>query len=161
MQAITPTKIPTFDLTGGQTMVTRGAALIRCFDIEKKVVVFLYDNNRLVTGGVCADLREHEEINQDNPHPFHGLSDLLKLMYQFGGEGVQVHAKLVGGSITEVPEVNYLARKNAAMVKEILNDHGVTIDGEDLGGKESRTALFYFPELKIEIRTSGNKKYWI
>ena len=161
MAEMTKANVAAMDLNGGQTVVTRGASLIRCFDIEKKVAVFLYDHAHIVAGGACVDLSEHEVVNEENARPLHSLNDLINLMYQFGGETVKISAKLVGGSFADSPEVNYLALKNARMAKEILIRHRVTIEREDLGGKESRTALFRFPESKVEIRTSGNRKYWI
>ena len=154
-------KVAVLDLNGRQTVVTRGASLIRCMGIERKVAVFLYDQAHAVAGGACVDLKEHEEIGGENSRPMNSLNDLINLIYQFGGETAKVYAKLVGGAVNGVTEANYLARKNAEIAREALARHGVTVEGEDLEGMESRSALFHFPESKVEIKTSGNKKYWI
>jgi len=155
-------KVVTYDLNIGQLMVTQYPAEVACFGLGSCVGVFIYDVHKKVAGGAHIMLPGDGENANEGGHEYAttALRDLISMMKRIQSP-VVLQAKIVGGANVIAYNSFKIGERNAKAVREILEEHNVTIVKEDLGGIASRTARFYFPDNTVEVRTSDGQKYSI
>ena len=88
------------------------------------------------------------------------LSPLLSRIRGRGGRLVE--AFIVGGS-NMFPDLqpfgkNHIGEANSLEVKRQLRQAGIPVRGEDLGGTKGRTVEFRLDEMRLRVKSLGNKK---
>ncbi len=84
------------------------------------------------------------------------LDALVPALEALGGRRGRLRAALAGGArlFQAAEEVDSnIGPRNAAAVKARLEESGIPLAAEELGGTQGRTVLLHLPDLLLEVRT--------
>lgn len=147
----------------GQIEIGRESDVLDALGIGSCVVVCLYDKQNKIGGLAHIMLPESKRDENDNmngesaPAEFvsSGIDALVNIMRENGAEVEKLVAKIAGGSemfegIRTTPISLGVQNVNAA--KQKLNEMGINIISEDVGGNVGRSIRFFIDEGDVEIR---------
>ncbi|MCM2466823.1 chemotaxis protein CheD [Methanoculleus sp. CWC-02] len=114
------------------------------------IALILHDQRRSLAGLAHIMLPESHG-NTDRPGKFAdtAISVLLEEMEKFGSTKFSIAAIVVGGAKMfqfSADSLN-IGERNAAVVKDLLQEQGIRIEYEEIGGKVGRS-VYYWPEKK-------------
>lgn len=123
------------------------------------VAVVLYDPDAQVGGLAHVMLpssRLHSEVKVPGKFADTALDALVAGMEKAGGRRRFLRAKIIGGAnmfptVATSPVPIGLRNVNAARLK--LQELGVPVVAEEVGGTQGRTLVFYVEDGRVEIRT--------
>lgn len=114
-------------------------------------IALILRDRRTSLAGLAHIMLPESRGNTDRPGKFAdtALSVLLEEMGRFGSTKLSITAIIVGGaSMFEYSASSLnIGERNAAAVKDLLSDHGIRIEYEEIGGKVGRS-VYYWPEKK-------------
>lgn len=114
------------------------------------IALILHDERRALAGLAHIMLPESRGVT-DRPGKFAdtAMCALLEEMTKFGSSKSSITAIVVGGASMFEFSANSLniGERNAAVVKELLQEQGIRIEHEETGGKLGRS-VYYWPEGK-------------
>ncbi|ABN56874.1 MULTISPECIES: chemotaxis protein CheD [Methanoculleus] len=114
------------------------------------IALILHDERRALAGLAHIMLPESRGVT-DRPGKFAdtAMCALLEEMTKLGSSKSSITAIVVGGASMFEFSANSLniGERNAAVVKELLQEQGIRIEHEETGGKLGRS-VYYWPEGK-------------
>ena len=89
-----------------------------------------------------------------------GLAFLTAAMERAGAVKRRVKAKLAGGAaVIEDAAAFNIGKRNYAAIRKALFQHGLFVDGEDVGGATPRTVYLRLTDGAVAIKAGGETKY--
>jgi chemotaxis protein CheD len=89
-----------------------------------------------------------------------GLAHLTAAMERAGAAKARVKAKLAGGAaMIDDPAGFNIGKRNYAAIRKALFQHGLFVDGEDVGGAVPRTVYLRVADGALAVRAGGDTKY--
>ncbi|MDX9871950.1 MAG: chemotaxis protein CheD [Clostridia bacterium] len=86
-----------------------------------------------------------------------GIPQLIEEMQKQGARKSRLIAKIAGGaqmfSYSQKNEILRIGDRNIEAVKRILNNEGIRISAEDVGGTYGRTIVFSTEDAKLTVKT--------
>ena len=123
--------------------VTADDAELTTSGLGSCVGVALYDEVHAVAGLIHVMLPEADGMQDDKPAKFAdtGTELLIEEMEALGAATGSIEAKIAGGSdmLDFSENGSSIGSRNAEKVRETLEEHGVPVVGEDLGGDHGRS----------------------
>jgi chemotaxis protein CheD len=100
-----------------------------------------------------------EEVDDDNPAKFadSGTELLIEEMQRRGADVTGIEAKIAGGSdMLDFSESgSSIGTRNAEQVRVTLQDHGIPIVGEDVGGDHGRSLRLEAPSGDLVVKSAN------
>jgi len=131
--------------------VTTDGAVLTTSGLGSCIGIAIHDPSAPASGLVHVMLPSAEEM-EGNPAKFAdtGVEILIEELEKLGGDTDNMVAKMAGGSdMLDFSESGSgIGERNAEMVRDILEEYGIPLEGEDVGGDHGRS-------LRLE-GTSGN-----
>lgn len=126
-----------------ESAVTADGATLTTSGLGSCIGVALYDEAVGVAGLVHVMLPSVEDTDEDNAAKFAdaGTANLIEEMQRHGAEASRIEAKIAGGSdMLDFSENGAgIGARNAGMVRSTLEEHGIPLVGEDVGGDHGRS----------------------
>lgn len=163
------------NLNVGEMIVCGNREVIRTVGIGSCVVVGIYCK-RLQIGGLLhsmlpsAPVTENAQIH-DKPQPLNGkegeenkyyakyvdqgLEDMIKLMIEAGANKNEMVAKMTGGAtmLKFFGSLGNIGDRNVEMAHKKLNEHGIALEGEEVGGRIGRMAELNISNGILDVST--------
>ncbi|MBN1162447.1 chemotaxis protein CheD [Patescibacteria group bacterium] len=147
----------------GQIEVAKDDEILEALGIGSCVIVCLYDRSKKLGGMAHIMLPEKSLLPENRRHQVSapaefvddGINNLIKLLQKHGGELDSFEVKLFGGAemfgnIRPAPES--LGTINLNAVKKIIEDLGLEVVSEDVGGNTGRSLKFFLSSGDVEVR---------
>jgi chemotaxis protein CheD len=102
-----------------------------------------------------------KEKARKNPSMFvdTGIPELFRHAYALGAKKEHITLKVAGGAkILDAANRFNIGERNYTLLRKILWKNNVLIDGEDVGGSDSRTLSLSVRTGAVTIRTNGQAK---
>ncbi|MFB6188513.1 MAG: chemotaxis protein CheD [Halapricum sp.] len=123
--------------------VTKNGAVLTTSGLGSCIGVAIHDEAVPVSGLVHVMLPSAEEMDDANPAKFadSGVETLVEALEAEGGDTANMIAKIAGGSdMLDFSESGSgIGQRNVEQVKSTLDEHGIPIVGEDVGGDHGRS----------------------
>ncbi len=124
--------------------------------------ITLYDEVRKNGGMLHIMLPDSTQFqNITNPYKFAdlGVPILLKKVQDMGSRKNDIFAKIAGGAsmfnFTDKNMIMDIGNRNSLAVKKILNELGISLVSEDIGGSNGRTIVLDTNTGNVLIKTVG------
>ena len=139
--------------------VAKGDAVISTIGLGSCVAIAIYDAAARV-GGLAHVLLPSEGLSRDMGNrakfPTTAVPLLLDEMRRLGARGPFV-AKIAGGSSmfgALIPEggIN-MGERNVAASRRTLEQHGVALTAQDVGGEHGRSVYFHLTDGRVMVRS--------
>lgn len=140
-------------LTNSEVQISRkpGDVLVT-YSLGSCIGVTMYDPH-LKLGGMIHYILPLSKVSPDRaadkPAMFAdtGMPMLLRMMYEAGAARERLLVKAAGGSqLMEQNQIFDIGQRNYQVLKKILQNNGITLNNEDIGGHLTRT-------MRLEIDT--------
>lgn len=99
--------------------------------------------------------------SRNNPNMFAdtGMEQLLKQVEQLGANKKRLKVKLAGGAqmLNDAGLFN-IGRRNHAAIRKVLWQHGLFVDGEDVGGSTPRNFYLHIADGTVVSKTQAESK---
>jgi chemotaxis protein CheD len=147
----------------GKYYVARNPTQLICIGLGSCLAVTLYDPKNRIGSLAHAMLPNYVEgIDKSNPGKYVDTSIYLMVdeILEMGGNRRAIEAKLVGGSQMFSfisPGALDIGSRNIEIAKKILDQEGIPIKKEDVGGTKGRTITFDIRTGEMEVRVSGEE----
>ena len=134
------------------------------YSIGSSIAVSLLDRRACVGGmGHCVlpFSKVDPQTARSKPQMFvdTGVSALLAALCNLGAERERLIAKVAGGAGMLGSHAQFkVGARNRTILKEMLRQLGVPVQGEDTGGTVSRSMFLYMGTGKTVIRSCGKDK---
>jgi chemotaxis protein CheD len=119
------------------------------------VAITLYDKKQKLGGMVHYILPENPGGKKKAKYADSGIKLLLEKMLEFNARKEDLKAKMVGGAIMfeEFMEDigNSIGKRNVKKGKEILNELGIKLIAQDIGGNYGRSVRFQLSDGNVYI----------
>jgi len=123
--------------------VTTESALLTTSGLGSCIGIAIYDTRNTVAGLVHVMLPSAADIDGGNRAKFAdtGIEALIEAMADAGASTDTMEAKIAGGSdmLDFSENGSSIGSRNAEKVRETLDEHGVPVVAEDLGGDHGRS----------------------
>ncbi|MFC5541228.1 MAG: chemotaxis protein CheD [Bacilli bacterium] len=134
---------------------------IRTSGLGSCVGVVLYDETKKIAGLVHIMLPDSSLSSTDtiNTAKFAdtGIKGLVEKLLMEGAQKYRLKAKIAGGAqmfqFSSAKEMMRIGPRNVEAVKKVLNELGIPLVAEDIGGNSGRTIEFDPATCKLMIRT--------
>ncbi|OHA24838.1 MAG: hypothetical protein A3D52_02580 [Candidatus Taylorbacteria bacterium RIFCSPHIGHO2_02_FULL_44_36] len=146
MNTLTETKENrTIEVATGEVKAINTPAFLQCLTLGSCVAVILYDEERKIGGIAHVMLPSSPSINAEDADALkyanHAIHELIKQMLELGARGVALTARLVGGAQV-MPNTPDIGKENIVAIRNTLQELGIKITDEQLGGVVGRSVLF-------------------
>lgn len=139
--------------------VSQGDVVISSVGLGSCVAIALYDT-RTTVGGLAHILVPSPSLSRDTSNPAKFPSTAVPLLVEEmrrRGASADIRAKIAGGasmfaSLIPAGGIN-MGERNAAATRQALQDAGVPLVGEDIGGEHGRSVYFHLRDGRLEIRS--------
>jgi len=123
--------------------VSNNGAVLTTSGLGSCIGVALHDETVPVSGLVHVMLPSADDIEDGNRAKFAdtGVETLIEALEDAGGNRNNMVAKIAGGSdMLDFSESGSgIGQRNVEQVKETLDDYGISVVGEDVGGNHGRS----------------------
>lgn len=134
----------------GEFSVVEPPNRVTCCGLGSCLAVVLYDPNAGVGGVIHTLLPEETDFPTEDEEDITRFTDtgikvlLKRLLNHSGVERRNIRAKLTGGSevLQFVTFSTDVGRRNVEVARELLDDLGIEVVAEDVGGEFGRTIVF-------------------
>ena len=120
--------------------------------------IVLYDPEQTVSGLIHVMLPSVDQARDTNPAKFvdTGIPLLIEEMVEAGADATNLRAWMIGGSemIQFTSNDESIGSRNVSMAKQLIEDHGLTLVGSDVGGGHGRSLQFDPAAETVSIRTA-------
>ena len=146
MNTLTETKENrTIEVATGEVKAINTPAFLQCLTLGSCVAVILYDEERKIGGIAHVMLPSSPSINAEDADALkyanHAIHELIKQMLELGARGVALTARLVGCAQV-MPNTPDIGKENIVAIRNTLQELGIKITDEQLGGVVGRSVLF-------------------
>ncbi|MEM2855952.1 MAG: chemotaxis protein CheD [Candidatus Nitrosocaldaceae archaeon] len=123
------------------------------------IALYIYDQKRRITGAAHIALPTCKNGNKSEKGKYADLAieSILEIMEKKGSNIKELNIKLAGGAqifTSSSSELFNIGRNNINAVKNILNDKGIRIVAEDLGGNYGRHITFNLNTFELIIKST-------
>lgn len=143
--------------------VTKAPGTLITLGLGSCVGIILFDNKKKIAGLAHIMLPSSKEIkNNSNKAKFAdtGLKILINEMIKLGANKKNISAKLAGGaqmfSFSSKNDILKIGQRNIIAVRENLNELGIFIRSEDVGGTYGRTIELNAEDGSLLVKTIGH-----
>jgi len=127
--------------------------------------IALHDSNAMVSGLIHVMLPSISQARDSTPAKFvdTGLPLLIDEMEAVGARASRLQAWIVGGSemIQFTASEGSIGSRNIEMAKQLIDEHGLQLVGEDVGGNHGRSIAFDPAVPVLTIRTADDTEQTI
>ncbi len=139
--------------------VSQGDVVITSVGLGSCVAIALYDA-RTSVGGLAHILVPNPSLSRDTSNPAKFPSTAVPLLVEEmrrRGASAGITAKIAGGasmfaSLIPAGGIN-MGERNAVATRQALEDAGVPLLAEDIGGEHGRSVYFHLRDGRLEIRS--------
>jgi chemotaxis protein CheD len=145
----------------GDLRAESGASTLAVYGLGSCVALVLFDPKARV-GGLAHVLlpgpRPAQDLLRDLPAKYatEALDALVGRIEALGGRRTAFRAALVGGARlfqSEEDVDSNIGPRNASAARIRLQESGIPISAEEVGGTQGRTVYFHLPDLRLEVKT--------
>jgi chemotaxis protein CheD len=145
-----------------QLLVTQAPGIIRSSGLGSCIGIILYDPFYKVGGMAHAMLPKHRPGRGDNQGKYvdTAIEAMLTEMEALGCSRENIIAKLAGGAQMfpdSDKDLLVIGSKNSAAAQEYLEQLGLPIVAQDIGGNNGRTLEFCCEDGTLSVRTIHNE----
>ena len=139
--------------------VSQGEVVLASVGLGSCVAIALYDS-RTTVGGLAHILVPNPSLSRDTSNPAKFPSTAVPLLVEEmrrRGASAGITAKIAGGasmfaSLIPAGGIN-MGERNAMATRQALEDAGVPLIAEDIGGEHGRSVYFHLRDGRLEIRS--------
>ena len=148
----------------GEFRVAKGAVL-KTIGLGSCIGIALYDP--LVRVGGLAHVmlpRSSNGTKRSAKYADHAVEMMLEAMERVGVERRRVVAKMAGGAQIfkhMTMDVLRIGDRNVEAIKSVLNEFGVRLVAQDVGGNQGRTVYFFTEDGRMLVKYSRGGELWI
>ena len=142
--------------TAGDVLVTYG--------LGSCVAIILYDAARKVGGMAHIMLPSRSLARRDDvpgKTPQSAVPALLDRLTAAGANPRRISGRLVGGAslfaALSPPGSIQMGERNVVASREVLNQHGIPLIGEMVGGESGRSVWFHLEDGVVVVRSAANQ----
>ncbi len=129
-----------------QARIDRAPAVLKAYGLGSCLAVGLYDPLNRVGGLAHLLLPNHPSrspLGDQGKYVDAGIRQMVEELVLFGAEHAKLVAKIAGGANMFESEyktlINSIGARNAKSARETLNELGIPLLGEEVGGNRGRT----------------------
>ncbi len=129
-----------------QARIDRAPAVLKAYGLGSCLAVGLYDPLNRVGGLAHLLLPSHPSrspLGDQGKYVDAGIRQMVEELVLFGAEHAKLVAKIAGGANMFESEyktlINSIGARNAKSARETLNELGIPLLGEEVGGNRGRT----------------------
>lgn len=123
--------------------VTTESAILTTSGLGSCIGIGIYDEQTGAAGLVHIMLPTAEDVDGGNRAKFAdtGVADLVEALEDVGASSTTMEAKIAGGSdmLDFSENGSSIGSRNIQQVRTTLDEHGIPITGEDVGGEHGRS----------------------
>ncbi len=148
----------------GEFRVAKGAVL-KTIGLGSCIGIALYDP--LVRVGGLAHVmlpRSSNGTKRSAKYADHAVEMMLEAMERVGVDRDRVVAKMAGGAQIfkhMTMDILKIGDRNIEAIKSVLDDFGVRLVAQDVGGNQGRTVYFFTDDGRMLIKYSKGGELWI
>lgn len=148
----------------GEFRVAKGAVL-KTIGLGSCIGIALYDP--LVKVGGLAHVmlpRSSNGTKRSAKYADHAVEMMLEAMERVGVERRRVVAKMAGGAQIfkhMTMDVLRIGDRNVEVIKSVLDEFGVRLVAQDVGGNQGRTVYFFTEDGRMLVKYSRGGELWI
>ena len=139
--------------------VAQGNVVITSVGLGSCIAIALYDA-RTTIGGLAHILVPSPSLSRDTSNPAKFPSTAVPLLVEEmrrRGASASITAKIAGGasmfaSLIPAGGIN-MGERNTVATRQALEDAGVPLVAEDIGGEHGRSVYFHLQDGRLEIRS--------
>ncbi len=139
--------------------ITKNGAVLTTSGLGSCIGVALHDETVPVSGLVHVMLPSADEMEDGNRAKFAdtGVETLIETLEDAGGDRNNMIAKIAGGSdMLDFSESGSgIGQRNVEQVKATLDEHGIPIVGEDVGGNHGRSIKLKGSSGKLVVKSAN------
>ncbi|HIH69115.1 chemotaxis protein CheD [Methermicoccus shengliensis] len=148
----------------GEFRVAKGAVL-KTVGLGSCVGIALYDPSVRV-GGLAHVMLPHSSNGTARSAKYadHAVEMMLEAMERAGSGGEGIVAKIAGGAQIfkhMTLDVFKIGERNVEAIKENLENFGIRLVSEDVGGTQGRTISFFTQDGRMLIKYTNGGESWI
>ena len=153
----------------GQFVIAEGVYTLVAYGIGSSICTIFYSElPEKKVGGMVHAILPNEEYSLDrrNRIKFTDLAirDMLEKFLEMGVNKDKIKARIIGGAHIYCNSCKSIAEENISSSKRVLDELGISIVSEDVGGDRGRSIFFEIGSGKVWVRTSNllnGKLRWI
>ncbi len=148
----------------GEFRVAKGAVL-KTIGLGSCISIALYDP--LVKVGGLAHVmlpRSSNGTKRSAKYADHAVEMMLEAMERVGVDRDRVVAKMAGGAQIfkhMTMDILKIGDRNVEAIKSVLDDFGVRLVAQDVGGNQGRTVYFFTDDGRMLVKYSKGGELWI
>ncbi len=148
----------------GEFRVAKGAVL-KTIGLGSCIGIALYDP--LVRVGGLAHVmlpRSSNGTKRSAKYADHAVEMMLEAMERVGVDRDRVVAKMAGGAQIfkhMTMDILKIGDRNVEAIKSVLDDFGVRLVAQDVGGNQGRTVYFFTDDGRMLVKYSKGGELWI
>ncbi len=148
----------------GEFRVAKGAVL-KTIGLGSCIGIALYDP--LVKVGGLAHVmlpRSSNGTKRSAKYADHAVEMMLEAMERVGVDRDRVVAKMAGGAQIfkhMTMDILKIGDRNVEAIKSVLDDFGVRLVAQDVGGNQGRTVYFFTDDGRMLVKYSKGGELWI
>ncbi|MGW8312830.1 MAG: chemotaxis protein CheD [Desulfuromonadales bacterium] len=132
-----------------QTLIDREPTILKAYGLGSCIAVAIHDPESKFGGLGHMLLPKRPEKNPSDSQAKYvdaGICQMVDQLVLFGANRQGLVAKIAGGAnmfeTTNQSLINSIGARNARSARETLEQHGITLVGEDIGGNRGRSVEF-------------------
>jgi chemotaxis protein CheD len=147
---------------GDVFVTTDPTAVLSCVGLGSCVAICVYDPFVKVAG-IAHVVLPKSNSNQDSSTKFANIAVplLLDQMRENGAYNIRLVVKIVGGARLGTLKNNHIANnigeRNVEAVKMILDQQGIKIAADDIGGNHGRSVRMHVDSGKVIVKIIGSE----
>ncbi len=148
----------------GEFRVAKGAVL-KTIGLGSCIGIALYDPIVKVGGLAHVMLpRSSNGTKRSAKYADHAVEMMLEAMERVGVDRERVVAKMAGGAQIfkhMTMDILKIGDRNVEAIKSVLDDFGVRLVAQDVGGNQGRTVYFFTDDGRMLVKYSKGGELWI
>lgn len=133
------------DVATGEVKTAKAPAKLQCLALGSCVAVILYDNASKIGGiaHVMLPPSAHNDVENAGALRYanHAIDELVKQIRELEDGKGELTARLVGGALV-IHDISDVGKENTKTIRKLLQDLGIRIIDEHIGGTKGRSVLF-------------------
>ena len=156
--------MPTIINVGVAKLETASNPLILRTILGSCIGICIYDRTKKIGG--LAHILLPESRDKANPEKYAetAIPLMLSRLYKEGCKKESLSAKIAGGASMFKFKVNSslakIGERNIEVTKRILEENGIPITKEDVGGHAGRTIDFFLEDGRLKVKSEGKEKIY-
>ncbi len=128
------------------------------------VGICIYDRNKKIGGLAHILLPKNQGEGKEEKYADSAIPLLVKELLRRGCTKEFMSAKIAGGAsmfkFQSSVSLGQIGNNNVEMTKKVLEEQGIPIVAEDVGGNSGRVIDFFLEDGRLKVKASGEEKMY-